>query len=99
MFERKTKKVTFQDGEITVGCLPVYRTLCMRETYRGIKEDNTDERVNVMADVIVESLLDPKMTIEEVKNLDMDTFNDLLDVVVDNNGMGTPEKNPKPSKS
>ena len=97
MFERKTKKVDFQDGELEIGGMPVYRAMILREKFKAIKvklegADSVEDTeavdiTQLKIEVIKECVVSPEISEDTFKNMDLETLEDLFDVVCKNNGM------------
>ena len=86
MFKGKTAEAEFQGQALTIQGVSVYRAIALRNKVTGEGEE-TEENLKVMAELIAECIVEPKISVDEALGLDIDTFRDLFQVVIDNNGM------------
>lgn len=96
-FKGKTKSVTFQKQKLVIQGMSVYRAICLRGKITG-EGDETEDNLKIMAEVISECVTQPKMTVEECLNLDVEVFRDLFQIVAENNGLIVGNV-PKPKKT
>jgi hypothetical protein len=91
MIKGKVKKSEFEGQELEIKGLSVYRAICLRGK---VKAEDTEDNLNIMADIIAECVVSPAMKKEDILALDLETFRALFDVVANNNGlnMGNEQK-------